>query len=73
MKGKTLNAEKSVTGEVFVAAPPTTNEEGVEIPGEKPKYIYVSDVVQNDKIHYFKLPKLGAYLAVPLVYKSYLS
>lgn len=23
-------------------------------------------------MHYFKLPKLGAYLAVPLVYESYL-
>ena len=23
-------------------------------------------------MHYFKLPRLGAYLAVPLVYESYL-
>lgn len=47
MKGKTLNADRSVTAEVFVAAAPTTNEEGLEIPGEKPKYVYVPDVVQN--------------------------
>lgn len=30
------------------------------------------DVVKNEKINYFKLPKLGAYLAIPLIYKSYL-
>ena len=24
-------------------------------------------------MHYFRIPKLGAYLAVPLVYNSYLS
>lgn len=45
----------------------------MEVPAEKLKYVYVPDVVQNEKIHYFKLPKLGAYLAVPLIYKSYLS
>jgi len=41
---------------------------------EKPKdYIYISDVMKEPKLHYFKLPKLGAYIALPLVYKSCLS
>jgi hypothetical protein len=30
-------------------------------------------VVKNEKMHYFKIPKLGSYLAVPLVYRSFLS
>jgi hypothetical protein len=30
-------------------------------------------VVKNEAIHYFRIPKLGAYLAVPLVYSSYLT
>lgn len=34
--------------------------------------MYVSNVVKNEKVHYFRIPKLGAYLAVPLVYNSYL-
>lgn len=34
--------------------------------------MYVSDVVKNEKIYYFKIPKLGAYIAIPLVFKTYL-
>lgn len=30
-------------------------------------------MVKNEKMHYFKIPKLGSYLAVPLVYRSFLS
>jgi hypothetical protein len=29
-------------------------------------------VVKNESMHYFRLPKLGAYVAVPLIYSSYL-
>ena len=32
----------------------------------------MSNVVKNEKMHYFRIPKLGAYLAVPLIYESYL-
>ena len=48
-------------------------EDGDEEEGERPdKFIYVEDVVrQNDpKMHYFRIPKLGSYIAVPLVYQS---
>ena len=34
--------------------------------------MYVNNVVKNESMHYFRLPKLGAYIAVPLVYNSYL-
>ena len=30
-------------------------------------------MVKNDKVHYFRIPKLGAYLAIPLVYDSFLN
>lgn len=40
---------------------------------EKEKnYVYVPEVIKNDKMVYFRLPKLGAYMAVPMVCKSYL-
>lgn len=74
MIGKTLSLNQGVTAEAFnlaVDEPPA--EEGKEEPKEpKPKYIYVPDVVKNEKVHYFKIPKLGAYIAIPLIFKTYL-
>lgn len=29
--------------------------------------------MKNENVHYFRLPKLGCYLAIPLVYNSYLT
>jgi len=46
--------------------------EDVESEEKKKRFVYVPDVVKNEKIHYFRIPKLGAYIAVPLIYKSYL-
>lgn len=37
------------------------------------KHLYVKEVVRNPKMHYWKVPRLGSYMAVPLVYKSVLS
>ncbi len=34
--------------------------------------MYIANVVKNENVHYFRLPKLGAYVAVPLIYNSYL-
>lgn len=34
--------------------------------------MYIPNVVKNESMHYFRIPRLGAYLAVPLVCKSYL-
>jgi hypothetical protein len=36
-------------------------------------YLYIDDVIKEAKIHYFKLPKLGCYMAVPLNYQSCLN
>lgn len=38
-----------------------------------PNYVYVPDVVRETRIHYFRLPKLGAYLAIPLIIESCLT
>lgn len=40
---------------------------------KKPKFAYVPDVVNNPKIKFFDVPKLGAYFATPLIYNSCLS
>lgn len=37
------------------------------------KHLYVSEVVRDSKINFQKVPRLGAYMAVPLVYESCLS
>jgi hypothetical protein len=53
--------------------PQQIGEDGVSIPQEKKdKCVYIPNVVKNESMHYFRLPKLGAYVAVPLVYSSYL-
>ena len=67
MIGKSLALEKGVTAEVFTLA-----QEEVEGEEKKKKFVYVPDVIKNEKVHFFRIPKLGAYIAIPLIYKSYL-
>jgi hypothetical protein len=54
---------------------PEEQEEGVEPPlvEEHLNVAYVEQVVGNPKMHFFDVPKLGAFLALPLVYKSCLN
>lgn len=33
-------------------------------------HVYVPEVVREPKMHFYRVPRLGAFLAVPLVYKS---
>jgi hypothetical protein len=35
-----------------------------------PKTVFVSEVVREPRMHFFKVPKLGSYLAIRLEYKS---
>jgi hypothetical protein len=86
---KTLRADQGLTFEVFKnleevkeeEAPVEEVEEGSE---EKPKVqkepeeilprsIYVKEVVREPKMHFFRVPRLGSYLAVRLEYQSCLS
>ena len=34
------------------------------------KHVYVPEVVREPRMHFQKVPRLGAYMAVPLVYQS---
>jgi len=51
------------------------DEEGEENASKPPKstYVYVPDVTQEPRMTFFRIPKLGAYVTCPLVYKSVLS
>lgn len=79
MKGKTLSLEQGVTAEVFKEKepeeqPPQGDDDQQPKPVvEKPTYIYVADVVKEPRMVFFRIPKLGAYIAIPLVYKSCLN
>ena len=52
------------------------NAEAVEdagpkpVPKEVPHHKYISEVVRESRMHYFKVPKLGSYLAVEVKYNS---
>jgi hypothetical protein len=35
-----------------------------------PKHVYVQEVVREPRMHFFKVPKLGSYLAIRLEYDS---
>lgn len=35
-----------------------------------PKFIVVPEVVRENKIHFFKVPRLGSYMAVRLEYQT---
>jgi len=60
-----------------VEAAPVEPVEGEEPPPEKPSNPYYPVLVQCvtdvPTMHYFEMTRLGAYLAVPLVYQSYYS
>lgn len=34
------------------------------------RHIYVKEVVREPRMHYYKVPKLGSFMAVPMVYNS---
>ena len=37
---------------------------------ERFKHIYVPEVVREPRMHYQRVPRLGSFMAIPLVYKS---
>ena len=81
-----LQPGKGVTYDVFnetpveeeaVAVEPELDEEGNPIPApvkereEKlPKFLIVPEVVKEPSIHFFKVPRLGSYMAIRLEYES---
>lgn len=83
---KTLTPEQGLTHNVFKpsdaegegddkANEEANNEgEGEQEPKEPqkviPNHVFVPEVVREPKIHYFRVPRLGSYLAVELKYNS---
>lgn len=42
-------------------------------PEKLPKHVLVPEVVEEAKVHYYSVPKLGSYLAIKLEYESCIS
>ena len=82
--GTSLSPGQGITHNVFSEDFTTNNEqldfvpEGSEQPDysnivDQYKHIFVNEVVREDKMHFWNVPRLGSFMAVPLVYKSCLS
>jgi len=74
-----LTNKQGVTFEVFkdkVVEEPVEDEEGKKVSFEidlNPPHILIKEVVREPKMHYYRVPKLGSYLAIRLEYGSCLS
>ena len=69
-----------VTHDVFLfEKEPEQNQEGEEVePEEKDiletfKHVYVKEVVREKRMNFTRVPKLGSYMAIPLIYNSCLT
>lgn len=79
--GTSLKPGQGITHNVFSEEFTTKNEQidvGEEDGSyvnivEQYKHIFVEEVVRQDKMHFWNVPRLGSFMAVPLVYKSCLS
>jgi len=81
---KFLKKDQGLTFDVFndpeikeeAVAEPELDEEGNPIIKEKaveeklPHHLYVKEVVRDPRIFYFKVPRLGSYMAIRLEYQS---
>lgn len=79
MEGKILPLEQGVTADVFKEKEAVEEQQQPEDDQQqkavvqKPNYVYIPDVVKEPKMQFFKIPKLGAYIAVPLICKTCLN
>lgn len=83
---KVLKQEQGLTFEVFKDDEPVEEEAPAEEEQDEegniivkppkpvleqfPKFVHIPEVVREPRMHYFKVPKLGSYLAVRLEYES---
>jgi len=80
MVDRVLNVDEGITHDVFkepsqAEEPPEEGEEAppADIIDSFKGLVYVKEVVREPRMHYQKVPRLGAFMAVPLVYNSCLS
>ena len=64
---KVLNKGDGLTFDVFADK---FDEEGVKIVGEDLEHVLIKEVVRENRIKFFRVPKLGSYLAIRLEYNS---
>ncbi|EGR32822.1 hypothetical protein IMG5_069630 [Ichthyophthirius multifiliis] len=74
MSNKILSAkeEESVTAAVFKEREPVNEDDQENAGPPPPNYVYIPDLVKEPRMTYFRIPKLGSYIAFPLKYNSYL-
>lgn len=74
MLGRVLPPEKGISLDVFKEDPVVEGDEGGEVKKDiKQKYIYVPNVLKEERIHYFRLPKLGSYAVFSMVVPNLLA
>ena len=73
VKGLMLSLEQGVTADVWKEPIVEEPIDGKEIAPEKPRWVYIPNVVKESRMNFFKIPKLGAFFACPLVFNSCLS
>jgi hypothetical protein len=85
MRGQILKTDQGISHEVFREPSVAEGEgdeeaeqEGEDAPQKKDmddilnnfRHIYVKEVVREPKMHFYKVPRLGAFMSVPLAYNS---
>lgn len=77
--GTSLKPGQGVSHDVFAESVTAANE-SLQLEGKSDAEVvksfnhkFVPEVVRNPKMHYWKVPRLGSYLAIPMVYQSCLS
>ena len=68
-----FNEEFTTKNEAITIETKATGEKDYTDITKKFKHIFVDEVVREDKMHFWNVPRLGSFMAVPLVYKSSLS
>lgn len=76
--GKTLKPGEGVTHDVFKEDIEKANDDLQEAAATGSlltdfKHLYVKEVVREPRMHYWKVPRLRSYLAIPMCVKSTLS
>eukprot|EP00347_Sterkiella_histriomuscorum_P009020 403342835 len=83
MKGSILKSDQGITHDAFkepeLEEEAPVDEELEEGAETKPKdndiltnfrHIYVPEVVREPRMHFYKVPRLGSYMAIPLIFQS---
>jgi len=74
LKGKELPKEATITYTLFPEGGAVKEEEpeaepeegGDKLKKKKRNYVYIEDVIKNKKLFYFRIARLGSYIAIPM-------